>query len=39
MSIKTGLLSDRAPYQAIVDRPRLVMPDDTRMLVWIIVNV
>jgi len=39
MTTKNTLLSDRAPFQAIVDRPRLHMPDDSRMLVWIIVNV
>ena len=39
MTTKNTLLSDRAPFQAIVDRPCLHMPDDSRMLVWIIVNV
>ena len=39
METKKSLLSDRAPFRAIVDRPRLQMPDDSRMLVWIIVNV
>lgn len=33
------LLSDRIPYQAIVDRPKLELPDGKRMAVWIIVNV
>ena len=33
------LLSDRAPYQAMPDRPPLKMPDGKRMVVWIIVNV
>jgi len=33
------LLSDRVPYSAIVDRPRLVVPNDGRVIVWIIVNV
>ena len=33
------LLSDRVPYTAIVDRPKLVMPDNSQMLVWVIVNV
>ena len=33
------LLSDRVPYSAIVDRPRLVIPNDGRVIVWIIVNV
>ena len=32
-----GLLSARAPYSAIVDRPKLTAP--ARVLVWIIVNV
>ncbi len=34
-----SLLSDRVPYSAIVDRPRLALPDEGRVLVWIIVNV
>ena len=33
------LLSVRAPYSAIVDRPALKLPDNGRMLVWLIVNV
>jgi peptidoglycan/xylan/chitin deacetylase (PgdA/CDA1 family) len=33
------LLSARAPYSAIVDRPKLQLPDNGRMLVWLIVNV
>ena len=32
-------LSERAPYQAIVDRPRLTLRDDGRLAVWVIVNV
>ncbi len=32
-------MSDRAPYQAFVDRPRLHLPDDARIALWIIVNV
>ncbi|QJP16587.1 polysaccharide deacetylase family protein [Starkeya sp. ORNL1] len=32
-------LSDRAPYQAFVDRPRLHLPNDARLAVWVIVNV
>ena len=32
-------LSDRIPYQAIVDRPRLTLPDGARVAVWVIVNV
>lgn len=34
-----GTLTDRIPYQAIVDRPRLVLPDNKRIAVWVIVNV
>lgn len=32
-------LTDRIPYQAIVDRPQLVLPDGNRIAVWVIVNV
>jgi peptidoglycan/xylan/chitin deacetylase (PgdA/CDA1 family) len=32
-------LSDRIPYQAIVDRPKLALPNGKRMAVWMIVNV
>ena len=32
-------LSDRIPYQAIVDRPRLHLPGGARIAVWVIVNV
>lgn len=35
----TNLLSDRAPYSAIVDRPYFKLPSDARLLVWVIVNV
>ena len=35
----TALLSDRAPYSAIVDRPQLLPLDGGRLLVWVIVNV
>lgn len=34
-----SLLSDRATYEAIVDRPRLQLPGDAQMAVWVIVNV
>ncbi len=34
-----GLPSRRVDYSAIVDRPRLKVPDGGRMLVWVIVNV
>jgi peptidoglycan/xylan/chitin deacetylase (PgdA/CDA1 family) len=33
------LLSARAPYSAIVDRPVFQLPDQGRLLVWVIVNV
>jgi len=32
-------LTDRIPYQAIVDRPQLKLPDNKRVAVWVIVNV
>ena len=32
-------LSDRIPYQAIVDRPPLQLPGGKRIAVWVIVNV
>lgn len=32
-------LSDRIPYQAIVDRPKLKLPGGARIAVWVIVNV
>ncbi|MFD2031884.1 hypothetical protein ACFSKM_19180 [Ancylobacter dichloromethanicus] len=34
-----AVLSDRAPYQAFVDRPRLHLPNEARVAVWVIVNV
>jgi peptidoglycan/xylan/chitin deacetylase (PgdA/CDA1 family) len=34
-----ALLSDRLTYEAIIDRPKLVLPDGARMAVWVIVNV
>ena len=33
------LISERAPYQAIIDRPKLTLPDGGRLAVWVIVNV
>ena len=33
------LLSERVRYQAIVDRPKLVLPNRARVAVWVIVNV
>ena len=32
-------LSDRIPYQAQIDRPRLRLPDGKKLAVWIILNV
>jgi len=32
-------LSDRIPYQALIDRPRLHLPDGKRVAVWVILNV
>ena len=32
-------LSDRIPYQALVDRPKLTLPDGKRLAVWVILNV
>ena len=32
-------LSDRIPYQALVDRPKLNLPDGKRVAVWVILNV
>ena len=32
-------LTDRLPYQAIVDRPRLILPNNARLAVWVILNV
>ncbi|SMY08043.1 polysaccharide deacetylase family protein [Flavimaricola marinus] len=32
-------LTDRIPYQAIVDRPRLHLPDGKKLAVWVILNV
>jgi allantoinase len=33
------LPTDRIPYSAITERPRLLLPDGARMVVWVIVNV
>lgn len=35
----TMLPSQRVAYSPIIDRPKLVVPDGGRMLVWVIVNV
>lgn len=32
-------LTDRIPYQALIDRPKLNLPDGKRVAVWVIVNV
>lgn len=32
-------LTDRIPYQAIVDRPRLTLPGGKKIAVWVILNV
>ena len=32
-------LSDRIPYQAIIDRPKLKLPNGKRMAVWVCVNI
>ncbi len=32
-------MSDRAPYEAFPDRPRMTLPGDARVAVWFIVNV
>ncbi|MYZ50114.1 polysaccharide deacetylase family protein [Propylenella binzhouense] len=37
--MRPGRLSDRIRYEALVDRPRLTLPDGARVAVWIIVNV
>lgn len=33
------ILSDRIPYQALIDRPKLQLPDGKRIAVWVILNV
>ena len=32
-------LSDRIPYQAQIDRPKLKLPNGKRLAVWVILNV
>src|SRR2546428_11082913 len=32
-------LSDRIPYQAQVDRPKLTLPGGKKLAVWVILNV
>ena len=31
-------LTDRIPYQALIDRPRLELPNGARLAVWVILN-
>jgi allantoinase len=38
-STQPMLPTDRIAYSAITERPRLVLPDGARMVVWVIVNV
>ena len=32
-------LSDRIPYQALIDRPKLKLPEGKKLAVWVILNV
>ncbi len=32
-------LTDHIPYQALIDRPKLTVPDGKRMILWVILNV
>jgi len=32
-------LTDRVPYQALIDRPKLTLPGGTKLAVWVILNV
>lgn len=32
-------LSERVPYDAIIDRPSLTLPGGARLAVWLIVNI
>lgn len=32
-------MTDRAPYQAIIDRPKLQLPGGARLGLWVVVNV
>lgn len=32
-------LTDRIPYQALVDRPKLTLPNGKKLAVWVILNV
>jgi len=33
------ILTDRVPYQALIDRPKLTLPGNARVGLWIILNV
>ncbi len=35
----TVALTDRIPYQAQVDRPRLKLPGGKKLAMWVILNV
>jgi allantoinase len=37
--VLTVALTDRIPYQAQVDRPRLKLPGGKKLAVWVILNV
>jgi peptidoglycan/xylan/chitin deacetylase (PgdA/CDA1 family) len=39
VTAKAMLPSERIPYSAINDRPRLTLPGGARLVVWVIVNV
>src|SRR6201998_4773202 len=36
---RTVALSDRIPYQAQIDRPKLKLPSGKKLAVWVILNV
>jgi hypothetical protein len=35
----TMIPRERAPYSAIVDRPKMKLPDNGKIIVWTIVNL
>jgi hypothetical protein len=35
----TMIPRERVPYSAIVDRPKMKLPDDGKIIVWTIVNL
>lgn len=39
MNLQGSSVRERAPYLSIDERPRLVLPDEARVVVWNIVNV